>query len=676
MQRLSPLVLLVALTLGCGGSKPSAADAPTDAVPDTAVAETPTPDTAGEGDAAPPARGLGIDWSTAPSGAAPRYEATPSGFLDRPWPTDQLRAADGTIDLSGFPNPDQVDILTAYIEYGEEALRGWGLNGSVYFRLDGPLDPSSLPSPTASRDDPKAVAQLVNVTPKSKAYGKRWPLVFAFHQGTADPYLPNHTLALRPVFGFPLTEGETHCAILTRAIKDASGKYLARPETFSQALETDPSLAPLAAWLPSSQLLPEDLAAATCFSTDRPTHELQKVREFLLTAPPPTLLDITYLGAADKFHEFNGHYAGRNFQSGVKPYRTEGGDLKFDAAGLPIVQAEEPIRYKLMVPKSVMPATGWPVVLYAHGTGGNFESCLDDGTAPALIELAFAVICIDQPLHGERGDESWDPVTLSFNFQNPRAGRMSFRQSAIDTIDLAIVVANGSFDLEADSLTGYGKDIRYDGDNIFFFGHSHGGLSGALVFGVDPIIKGGLLSGAGGVIIETVLRRKDPIDFQALAIGILGAPEESFDTFHPALSLIQLLVDATDPVNYARYWLRPTTGTPKHVFVTEGVKDAATPSVGTDAMLACAGVPFIQPVVQASPAHDLLGMKPVETPLQLNLYASNGKPYTAAGKQWEFGDHFVVFTENEARCLWGDYFKSISFSIKQDEPVAPVISCE
>ena len=34
------------------------------------------------------------------------------------------------------------------------------------------------------------------------------------------------TLAMRPISGFPLAEGETYCAILTRGVRDAEGRYL------------------------------------------------------------------------------------------------------------------------------------------------------------------------------------------------------------------------------------------------------------------------------------------------------------------------------------------------------------------------------------------------------------------------------------------------------------------
>ena len=60
------------------------------------------------------------------------------------------------------------------------------------------------------------------------------------------------------------------------------------------------------------------------------------------------------------------------------PYSLSGGDFQYDANGTPIPGATEDMRVSLCVPKGAVPAGGFPVVLYSHGTGGNFESVIDD----------------------------------------------------------------------------------------------------------------------------------------------------------------------------------------------------------------------------------------------------------------------------------------------------------
>ncbi len=656
------------LLVGCddaGGADPGAdADASGLELPPGLDAADETDEGGGPGD--PP--GLGIDYAALPAGDAPRFEPGGEGWTAVPWPNDRHRGADGSVDLTVFPNPEALDLLDQYIAYGLEVMRGYGLNGSVYFELGGPVDPETLPAPQVTLQDPKAPVQLVNVTPGHPRRGERMPLLFRFHAGDADPYYRPNTLAMRPVFGFPLAEGATYCAIVTRGVKDAQGRHLSPAAGFPAAIDTEAALAPLADWLADgSRLTAEDVAVATCFTTDRPTDELRRVRAFLDTQPLPHVTDVVYKGKANTFHEFHGHYVAPNFQFGVKPYAEQGGDLRFDAAGDPIVAEQEPIRFLLMIPSAYkMPETGWPTLLYAHGTGGDFESCRGD--VDSLTVEAFAVICIDQPLHGERfwkdglptaADEN-EIVLYSFNFLNPRSGRTGFRQAAIDTMSLSRMIAGGALDLAAAETGKYAKDVVFDADNVHFFGHSHGGLSGAIALGVEPRLRSAVLSGAAGVLIETILRRKDPVDIAVLAQALLAVPEESFDSFHPVLTLIQTLVDATDPINYAPYWLDPATGgTPKHVFVTEGTEDHASPAVGTEAMAAAARIPLVEPVASPSIAHLLRGLAEYDLPVSLNATNGTGARLTAGLRQFPGGDHWIGLTDPTARKLWTSFFRAI-----------------
>ncbi|MCB9729091.1 MAG: hypothetical protein H6744_06810 [Deltaproteobacteria bacterium] len=664
------------LAAGCDGGQDVGGDADASPGPDAALDAAASPDAGPDvlPDAAPDtapdtsAPGLGLDYASLPAGATPRWDAAGADWTAVPWPNDMFRDAQGRVDLSRFPT-DGNDLLQAYLTYGEEALDGFGLNGSIYVELSGPVDADALPEPQVTMNDPKAVVQLVDVSPDSLDYGRQVPLRFYFYDGGDDPYYRANTLAMRPVFGFPLREATTYCALVTRGVVDRAGKHLGAAPAFAAALDTEPSLAPLRAWLPQSRLLPEDLAVATCFTTQNATVELRRVARFITERPSPTLTAIQYDKTVDagKYYEFSGTYVAPNFQAGTKPYEASGGDFVFDATDTPVVQLDETIRFRLLVPLAAMPEAGWPIVLYGHGTGGSWKSCTTS-VVPDLIAERVAVICIDQPLHGLRGDPKWNVELLSFNFLNPRAGRSGFRQAAADSFTLAHMFAERRFDMPA-GTTAVKTDVAFDIDNIHYFGHSHGGLAGALLFASDPSIQGGVLSGAGGVLIETILRRKDVLDFRALASAALNADDDAFNTFHPGLSIIQLLVDATDPINYARYWLEPPPGgRAKHVFVTTGTEDAATPSVGAGYMTAAAGVPLMEPVALPSPAHVLRGLAPVAPPVGSNVVTSTGETRTAVIRQWAGGTHFVAFDVPEAREMWRNYFKAIRYG------TPPVIS--
>jgi predicted esterase len=660
------LALLLASLVACDESAPAGPDVAPDVTDDLAdVAPT---DTAATPDV--PTPGLGLDYPSLPVGATPRFEPQGTDWTAVPWPTDARRGAGGRLDLSRFPATGN-DLLQGYLSYGEEALDGFGLNGSIYIEFDATVDPAKLPEPQVTMLDPKAPVQLVDVSPDSPDYTKQLPLLFYFYDSGDDPYYRPRTLAMRPVFGFPLREGTTYCALVTRGVVDAAGKHLGAAPAFAAALDADPSLAPLRDWLPKSLLLPEDLAVATCFTTQHATVELRRIAAYITERASPPVDAIQFDKTIDAFadyQEFSGTYTAPNFQAGAKPYESVGGDLVFTAGDTPVVQLDEEIRFRLLVPVGKMPEAGWPIVLYSHGTGGDWKSC--DSVVPDLIRERTAVICIDQPLHGARGQDNWNVELLSFNFLNPRAGRTGFRQAAADSFTLAHMFAEKRFDMPA-GTTKVSDAIAFDSANIHFFGHSHGGLAGALLFASDPSIQGGILSGAGGVLIETLLRRKDPLDFRVLAREALSADDDAFNTFHPGLTIIQLLVDATDPINYARYWLEPPAGGhSKHVFVTTGTDDAATPSVGAGFMAAAAGVPIMEPVALPSPAHLLRGLAVLKPPVGSNVLTASGERRTAIMRQWAGGTHFVAFDVPEAREMWRSYFKAIRYG------TPPVISAE
>ncbi|MCC6620274.1 MAG: hypothetical protein IT385_03415 [Deltaproteobacteria bacterium] len=665
----SSLVSLVVVALlagaGCDSDAGQQKDTaqPTDTVEetsaDTATAPEVDDDAALEAEVGPPKPGLGIDYGATPAGALPRWEPAADDWMAIGWPSDRWRTSAGGVTLSNMPR-GVAPLIDTYIDFGEDVLDGFGLNTSVYFTFDRVLDVSGWPAPDDTTQAESWV-QLVDVTPGSVHRGARIPLRYSFHGTEADPIYPPLTLAIRAVNGFPLVEGNTYCAIVTRALRDADGNHLQQPAALAEALASDdPALAPLRAWLPESPLAERDIAVATCFTTQHATRELAWVADWVAAMDSP---EVDMVFEPDAWGEFHGTYTAPNFQAGEKPYGSEGGDIRFDDDGAPIVQAQEELRFLLLTPHAhTMPEDGWPVVIYSHGTGGDYESCRGD--TRELIEDGIAVLCSDQPLHGPRGPAGAagpaltdaEVVLFSFNFVNPYAGRSAFRQAAIDTLIQSKMIVDGRFDLPA-SMTKSGRALVLDPERVGFFGHSHGGLSGTLAMAVDDHISVGVISGMAGLIIETILRRKDPADLSALASGLLGISSNLFDEFHPALSLIQTLVDATDPINYTRFWLDPMPGrTAKHVFVTEGTLDAASPSVGTDAAAAAGRIPQVYPIAKESEGHRLRGLVPEALPLAGNVEVPGGGTRTAGLRQWQGGDHWVGLNAADAIALWRHFF--------------------
>ena len=642
----------------CGDGVSPASDAADVVTADTA------PDTAPpEVDAAPDAltggAGLGVDYGARPGGPMVRHDPGVAGFTATPWPSDRDRGLDGAPDLSRFPNPNGVEMLDSFKSYGASALDGFGLNSAVYFELDRGIDPASLPTAEASLTDAGSAVQWIALSLGAEDYGQRRPVSARMVDDASDPYYQGPTLAIHPVYGFPLRDGGTYCVLLTRGLTDAAGRHLQPDPDFLADLASDPSFAPLRVWLPGSPLGLDDLATATCFTAQDATRELFEVSNELERLEPVYLTQVTANGQTTHHTAISAVYRSPNFQAGQKPYSSEGGDLRFDADGRPVVQAWENLRALILVPKGPpMPADGWPVILYGHGTGGDWRSCL--GSEAEAVREGYVMICIDQPLHGTRGTGGEVNVLDVFNFVNPASGRTSFRQSAIDVMWQARLVAEGRFDFAATPANG-NVALRLDRDHISFFGHSHGGLAGAIALGVDRRMRGAMLSGSSGVLIETLLRRKDPVDIESLVAAVTGVTAEQLDTFHPVVNLAQMLVDASDPVNYAPYWRSPRGGgRPRDVLMTSGSEDEASPAVGADAVAAAAGVPLIEPTDHPSPGHALRGLVPQALPLVGNVVApaSASGALTAGLRQYPGGDHFVALELRAAITLWRSFFRS------------------
>ena len=121
----------------------------------------------------------------------------------------------------------------------------------------------------------------------------------------------------------------------------------------------------------------------------------------------------------------------------------------------------------------------------------------------------IAVVGIDQVLHGPRNPGS-SPQISFFNFQNPLSARDSTRQGAADNVALLRLLLGFDFTERHPN----GRTVRFDPDRIYFMGHSQGGLTGPPWLAYEPLIKGAVLSGAGGLIYLSLLNKTEPVNIR------------------------------------------------------------------------------------------------------------------------------------------------------------------
>lgn len=582
---------------------------------------------------------------TVPRGGALAADAD---FFALPFPHDFWRR-DGALDLSLYPR--DIPLIEDYLTVIPQRLDGFGQNAAIFVRFDGAIDPATLPAtPAAAREDGASV-YLVDVDPASPARGVRWPLKFRFEPLPGETIGPNWLAAL-PYPGFPLADGRTYALVVTTRVAGGDGAPVRasddwRAITGDVALD-DPDLAraqaavaPLVAWLDEAGGDERaDVVAAAVFTTQTSTALMPKLRERVWALPAPVIRDLARTETGEDYLVFEGVFDAPNFQTGEVPYLREGGEIVLGADGLPEVQRTEALRVAFTLPRGTIPANGWPVALYAHGTGGGYRSFIHDGTARRLAAHGIAVISIDQVLHGPRNPGN-SPEVSFFNFQNPLAARDNAVQGAADDFSLVRLVDGIALD-ESGTKTEPGVRIDFDSDKLYFFGHSQGGLTGPPFVAFEPMVDGAVLSGAGGLIYLSMLHKTAPVDITALVSAVIR--DVPLDEFNPTLALVQTWIERSDPVNYGPLLARePPAGIPpKHVYQSEGLVDDYTPPISIEALATSIGGHPVGPVLQSIDGLALRGRDVLAAPVTGNVDGA-----TVVLLQYEevagSDGHFVVF---------------------------------
>jgi hypothetical protein len=646
--------------LGAGDAA-AAADAVTDlgvrgedtGTPIVAPADVPTP---GEDVPAPTPLAL---WRL------PRGTGAPEAF-QVPWPNDLSRDAMGRVRFDLFPQQGVHALVRTYLTRFEGRLDGFSPNGAVYLRFGMALDATTLPGSARATLSAESPLQLVDVDPASPQRGERVPLQW-YVRDSATRYWAAHTLAVAPVHGYPLRPATRYALVATTALRGAGAVALSRDADLDAVLAESggdeavgaarrlyaPAVTALeAAGVPRARVL-----SLSVFTTGDPTSEFFRAADWLRSeGPQPRLIDIDAGTAGEGFITFRGHY-GPNpvFQSGAAPYGEIGsGDFVPDAQGIPRPQGTEDIRFVLTVPTNrTRPAGGWPIAIYAHGTGGNASSFVSDRTAAALAAQGVATLGFDQIFHGERATPGTSPDTAFFNFTNPFAGRTNNRQAALDLVQCGRFVRALTFVVpwETGPVT-----ERFDPDQVFFYGHSQGGLNGPLWLAAEPTARAAVLSGAAGVLALSIVLKTEPVNIPQTITSVLQLQRDELVALHPLATLLQTLADPADPINYARFIVRePRAGQRgKHIFQTQGFVDRYSPPAAIAALALATGLPLTAPVGHPEPGWDLLGLAPSMLPLRGNVMLPGmGQATTASWMQFNAPSgrdgHFVVFDVPDAR---------------------------
>ncbi|MHC4836651.1 MAG: hypothetical protein ACYTF3_00470 [Planctomycetota bacterium] len=559
-------------------TEPGAGSADSGSAPDTA---TPEPD------AAPPQPDAAL-----PDGPTALFDPGSEDFFALPFPEDARRAPDGQVLLSEWPDATStISLFALWADAADELLTGWGVTSAFYIYFDGPLDPDSLPAQYQA-DGP---VQLVDVDQGSPDRGTRFPLDCRF-EADAGRWHPENMIACRTPFGFvrrPLTR---YAIVVTREVLGADGEPVRPSDTMWQLLSGEDAAgrtgADYTGALEAAALTRDDVSMVGLFTTHDPTARLRRVADWYAGLPAPELDGpIEVLTTFSDYAVVQGRVWMPVIQQGERPYRNQedSGRILFDDDGLPMQVDRQSTRFAISIPKSPMPAAGFPVLLYMHGSGGNRDQFIirgppPDGGGPSRVaaQRGAAVYGFDFPLHGDRNDPPDTTGLMLYNLLgNPRATVDNFIISACEVMVHSRLLQQLTIDPAlAPEFLDPGDDpdglIRFDPEHIVMKGQSMGATIGVPAATVNREASSIILSGSGGTLIEVGVSATDPFPLTGtLARAFQLGPDEQIDRFDPILNAVQHLWDLIDPTAHAPYMSRdPHEGIPpKNVLHVHGLND-------------------------------------------------------------------------------------------------------
>lgn len=619
-------------------------------------------------------------------------------FYRLPFPNDALRDASGKIDFSRHPKDPApsfgFDVLGRYLD--ALATEPFGNAPTIIFRFDGPVDFATIQLNGANNN-----VRLVKFE-AGQTYAHGLSLLLS---GAGNRYTCHDWMAVRPYNGDSLTAG-TWAVVILKGLKGsgAAGVELQPSEDFTAMLSATvpteprqalawPAYAPLRAYLTAQNIAPDTVLSAAVFTVADPQRLMKRLATAEAAAPVPTASTWVKCGsgtpspcpdtsgpracgtANTSFEEWHALIELPIFQQGTAPYLTpaQGGAIDGSAAPLTPVRTEQ-VCASLTVPLGTPPAGGWPVVLYAHGTGGNFRLHASDGSAMALSNITLAgvaspvraaVLGFDQVGHGPRrgvAGQNTSPDDIVFNFANPASARGTMAQGAADLHGVTRY-------LKSLATTPPPELPALDVSRLAYWGHSQGATEGALFLAQDRAIEGTLLSGASACLVNSLTSKKAPVD---IAGGLWAALSESsplaVNSSHPVLSLLQAWSDPVDPLHFAaNAAVMPLDGTrpayARHVFQVWGKDDLFTAQPVQSSFAVGARLGFVGPQV------DTLDVTPVLTSASGNVTVP--RTVTAAVRQYVplgYDGHFVVFNNSTATT---DAARFIARVLRGEVPTIP-----
>jgi hypothetical protein len=479
-------------------------------------------------------------------------------FWNYPWPSDRRLDGNGAPDVAAFPNPRNVSILSDLLSAVPER-KGWPTMAIGYFRF------------TSKVTIAQTGAYLVDIEQKTT-------LPVTAELLPDDRYTMTNLVAVAPVPGIVMRGDAKYAYVLAKGFApgfDPPGGWKMSPE--------------LVAALPIPK---SDVLVSTEFTTGDEVARVAARSEALRTAFHPTIDNLALVGGDtyDGFCRLSGTITMPQFQTGTQPFDT-GGKFVLDANDVPEQQGEMTIPLTITLPKRAMPATGWPLYQFFHGSGGLSTGVVDLGPSPdssdmptpgkgpgyvvALHGIAAASAAL--PVNPERLPGASDYAYLNLN--NLAAFPHTFQQGVFEqrmfTDALLALHVPQTLVTACTGLSSATNDHFFDPQKLVAGGQSMGGMYTNLVGAIDPRFGALVPTGAGGYWNLMILDTQSLPGALGLLAAALGVYADTLTFDHPTMEAMALAWETAEPFAYmARVARGPLDGLPvRHVYEPVGKDD-------------------------------------------------------------------------------------------------------
>ncbi|MCH9685135.1 MAG: hypothetical protein K0V04_27100 [Deltaproteobacteria bacterium] len=697
MRSVARLTALVVIPLGVAGCPDLGSSGPsTDGGSDTTEgADESSGDDTGQPMGAPGVQvhfELGVDWSG------------PTDFYGFPFPSDLRLDEQGRPRMAGFPMPGGNDIVSSLLELAEDRDR-WPVNPVGYFAFDGEI--ATVTEGTVFPPVATAPVLLVRIA------GPDGPQLLPTVARTlgADPYLPANVLGVAAMPGVVLAPAERFAFVVLRSFGDAAQEQLGEPDALAQLLHEqappDPGGAEaldvftrLGDALEQLGVMRADVAAATVFTTGDTVATTAALALQVRQSYSPTIEGLA-LDPVDglehpRMCELHGTIALPQFQAGVPPFDTEG-RFVFEGGDL-VEQRVDEVPVVITIPREPMPAEGYGVVIYAHGTDGLSTQVVDRGPVAApgelpqsglgpahvvaghgLAAVGFAALLNPERLPG-------GPPRAYLNLGNLQAYRDNFVQAMLDESLLldalaALQISPSMLEgCEGVSLPPGASDYRLAADTVHQMGQSLGSHVATFMGAIDPRVIDVVATGTGGYWSLLMATGTELTPDPSLLALLLGT-DQSLSLFHPALNLLELGWEAAEPLAYAsRIGLDPLPGHPvRSIYAPLGENDPFFPHAVFDALSVAYGAQQagveLWPQLHAS--LEAVGRGALASyPVQDNSTAVDGSTFTAVVVQYEgdgnINSHSIFAQLDEVKHQYGCLFETSAAGVPTVPEPAPL----